>query len=65
MAWISYHTDVPATILETCLAMMQQFWGIMPQYDMPSPFASITIFLITIMLMLASGMWAGVRWLAM
>jgi hypothetical protein len=24
MAGISYHTDAPATVLETCLAMMQQ-----------------------------------------
>lgn len=59
MAEISSHTDAPATVLETCLAVMQQFWGIMPQHDLPSPFA-----LIMILLILASGMWAGGRWLA-
>jgi len=58
MARGSYRPDAPATLLETCWAMMQQFWGIMPQHDLPSPFA-----LITILLMLASGMWAGGRWL--
>jgi Zn-dependent protease with chaperone function len=41
----SYHTDTPATVLETCLAMMQRVWGIMPQHEMPSPFALIIILL--------------------
>ena len=59
MAEISSHTDAPATVLESCLVMMQQFWGIMPQYDLPSPFA-----LIMILLIVGSGMWAGLRWLA-
>jgi Zn-dependent protease with chaperone function len=59
MARSSEHTDAPATVLETCLAMMQQVWGIMPQHDLPSPFA-----LMMILLILASGVWAGMRWLA-
>ena len=56
---ITYHTDAPTTVFETCLAMMQQIWGIMPHQDLPSPFA-----LVTLLLILASGTWASVRWLA-
>ena len=58
IAKISYHTEAPATVLETCLAMVQQLWGIMPHHDVPSPFALMIVFLI-----LASGTWASVRWL--
>jgi Zn-dependent protease with chaperone function len=39
--------------------MIQQLWGIMPHHDVPSPFTLLLVFL-----MLASGTWASVRWLA-
>jgi Zn-dependent protease with chaperone function len=59
LARSSYHTETTATVLETCLAMMQQLWGIMPHHDVPSPFA-----LMIVLMMLGSGTWASVRWLA-
>ena len=55
----SSHTEAPATVFKTCLAMIQQLWGIMPHHDVPSPFALMIVFL-----MLVSGTWASVRWLA-
>ena len=59
LARSSYHTEAPATVFKTCLAMIQQLWGIMPHHDVPSPFALLLVFL-----MLASGTWASVWWLA-
>jgi len=59
LARSSYHTEAPATVFKTCLAMIQQLWGIMPHHDVPSPFALLLVFL-----MLASGTWASGRWLA-
>ncbi len=59
IAMFSSPTDTPVTVFETCVAMLQQFWDIMPQHDVPSPVA-----LITMLLLLPSGMWAGGRGLA-
>ena len=57
LAWLlGKHSVPPMTMLDACLMMMRQVWGITHRYVASPPFTGVLT-----LVLVASGVWAGGR----